>query len=300
MKFVPKAITRAVAKNQLLLNQHSPRLLFIAGTVGMVGTVVLSSRATLKIEGVLEDAEIETNLLVAQGQEAVDDENRNYTAKDLKQDILKLKVHHAQRLIKLYMPAIVLGGLSIAALTKSHSMLTKRNASLTLAYAAATEALNEYRDRVRQSVGDEREKEIYYGMKDHVIVEDTDKGPKKVNTKVATEPGLYARFYDEYAKNWQPDPELNRIFITNQQRYLNDRLHAKGHVFLNEAYDALGLERSEAGQHVGWTLDGEGDGYIDFSMYDGRNSEAFINGYEASILLDFNVDGPITKKAFNR
>lgn len=299
MKFVPNVVSRAVSSKALLINQHSPRLLFVGGVIGVTGTVVLACRGTLRLEGVLEDAEIEIQALKAQGQEAVDGD-RDYTSKDLKRDLAVLHVRHAQRVIRLYMPAIVMGTLSIAALTKSHSMLTKRNASLTVAYAAAVEAFDEYRGRVREAVGDEREKEIRYGMKDHTFVEDTEKGPKKVTEKRATTAGLYARFYDEFARNYQTDPELNRIFIVNQERMMNDRLHAKGHVFLNEVYDALGLEPSEAGQHVGWTLDGEGDGYISFGMYDGKNASTFLNGYESSILLDFNVDGPIVKKAFNR
>lgn len=296
MKFVPKAVTRVVASQSLNLAQHSPRLLFVAGVVGVGASTVLACKATLRLEGVLHDAEVEIDELRDQGTQAVDSDGIKYSAVDYKKDMTIMHVRHFQRVVRLYLPALAVGSLSIAALTKSHSILSKRNAGLTMAYAAAVEAYDEYRGRVREAVGSEREKEIHFGMVDHTIVEDTDKGPKKVVVKQATAHGLYSRFYDEFAKNWQPDPELNRIFITNQERYLNDRLHVQGHVFLNEAYDVLGLDRTQAGQIVGWTLDGEGDGYISFGMYDGKNAEAFINGYEASILLDFNVDGPIHKK----
>ena len=56
----------------------------------------------------------------------------------------------------------------------------------------------------------------------------------------------------------------------------------------------LGIPRSQAGAVVGWVL-GEGDDYIDFGMFDGNNmaTRDFVNGYERSILLDFNVDGVI-------
>ena len=63
-------------------------------------------------------------------------------------------------------------------------------------------------------------------------------------------------------------------------------------------YDALGFERSEAGQFVGWIRNRDNtaieasDGYIDFNIFDGKNyaKRAFVNGDERSILLDFNVD----------
>jgi len=72
-------------------------------------------------------------------------------------------------------------------------------------------------------------------------------------------------------------------------------LHARGHVFLNEAYDALGLERSTAGAVVGWVLDEKGDNYIDFGLYN-QKSARFVNGLERNIILDFNVDGVIFDK----
>jgi len=66
-------------------------------------------------------------------------------------------------------------------------------------------------------------------------------------------------------------------------------------VFLNEVYDMLGIERSSAGQVVGWLREGEGDGHIDFGMFEAVNRD-FVNGWERSILLDFNVDGVIYDK----
>jgi hypothetical protein len=64
---------------------------------------------------------------------------------------------------------------------------------------------------------------------------------------------------------------------------------------LNEVYDSLGLERSQAGQIVGWSLDGNGDGYVDFGIHDiaDESNRAFVNGLEHTVFLDFNVDGPI-------
>ena len=104
----------------------------------------------------------------------------------------------------------------------------------------------------------------------------------------------YARFFDEGNKQWQKNPEYNFIFIRCQQNYANDLLHARGHLFLNEVYDSLGIPRSQTGAIVGWVM-GEGDNFVDFGMYDVDNMRGhdFVNGTERSILLDFNVDGVI-------
>ena len=72
-------------------------------------------------------------------------------------------------------------------------------------------------------------------------------------------------------------------------------LQSRGHVFLNDVYDSLGIERSRAGSVVGWVLNGDGDNYVDFGIFEVDNRD-FVNGTERSILLDFNVDGVIFDK----
>lgn len=79
---------------------------------------------------------------------------------------------------------------------------------------------------------------------------------------------------------------------------MNDLLRSRGHVFLNEVYDCLGIPRTKAGQIVGWVYSKDnpvGDNYIDFGIYDVYKPAIadFVNGYERSILLDFNPDGNI-------
>ena len=108
----------------------------------------------------------------------------------------------------------------------------------------------------------------------------------------------YAKFFDEFNPNWQNDPEYNLMFLKSQQQYANDLLKARGRLFLNEVYDMLGIERTKAGQVVGWTYNMKnptGDNFVDFGIYDMSKERvrAFVNGYEPSILLDFNVDGNV-------
>ena len=88
------------------------------------------------------------------------------------------------------------------------------------------------------------------------------------------------------------------MFLFKQQNYANDTLKARGYLFLNEVYDMLGIPRTKAGQVVGWIYDEKhpiGDNFVDFGIVDVNNerSRAFMNGYERSIILDFNVDGNI-------
>lgn len=127
----------------------------------------------------------------------------------------------------------------------------------------------------------------------------------EVEKKTEFEPGDnrnntsdYARFFDETCAPWEKDPEYNVCFLNQQQNFANDLLRRQGYLFLNDVYDMLGIARTKAGQVVGWVYDEKnpiGDNYVDFGLYDLRNAR-FVNGYEKSILLDFNVDGVILDK----
>lgn len=285
MSLVPVAISRTVARNQLLLQKSSPRLLFGAGIVGVVGSTVLACRATLKMDEVLFEAQ--QNIEVAKQLE-----HPEYSEADRAKDIRIVKVQTVIKIAKLYGPAVIVGGVSIAALTKSHHILSSRNASLAAAYAALEKGFDEYRARVVAKYGEEADRDLRYGTREITIEEG---GKKKKVVRVGPgEPSIYARFFDVNSASWNKEPEYNLIFLKCQQNYVNDLLHARGHVFLNEVYDQLGIPRSKAGAVVGWVL-GAGDDFIDFGVFDDKSDRArdFVNGFEGAILLDFNVDGVI-------
>jgi hypothetical protein len=114
-----------------------------------------------------------------------------------------------------------------------------------------------------------------------------------------TTPSIYARFFDESCPSWNTNGEYNLIFLNCQQKYANDLLNSRGHVFLNEVYDMLGTPRSTAGSVTGWlkTEDGSTVNFVDFGIYDEDHVvRDFVNGAEGSILLDFNLDGVIYDK----
>jgi hypothetical protein len=293
LQTIKNAATSKVGRQILITKKHSPTLLFAGGVVGIVGTTVLACKATLKLEEVLEEAEKSH----AQANELV---HEDYSERDRKKDHVYIYVRTVVKVTKLYAPAVGLGIVSIGALTGSHVTLTKRNAGLTAAYAALDKGFNEYRDRVREEFGEEKEREIRQDIRIRdVDIHDTETGKDhQYQIKAPGEPSIYARFFDECSSSWSRQPEYNMIFLKAQQNYANDRLRTRGHIFLNEVYDMLGLERSQAGAVVGWVISKDGDNYVDFGIWDGdrERSRAFVNGYEASVLLDFNVDGVIYDK----
>jgi len=247
-------------------------------------------------------------------KDALTDDTIDYSEEDGKKDRAIIYTQTGVKLLKEYAPAIGLGVLSIATIISSHNIMKKRNIALAAAYTAINTSFKKYRKNVVERFGKEIDKELRFGVK-AVEVESkyTDKKgnekTKKEKVKAVESPidGIseYARFFDECTSTeWRKDSEYNKMFLRRSQDYANEMLKHRGHIFLNEVYDMLGMPRSKAGQAVGWVYDKEnpnGDNYVDFGLYDihrlpshlKETKEAFINGTERSILLDFNVDGAI-------
>jgi Family of unknown function (DUF6353) len=293
MKLVPEVVGRTIARNSLLAQKNSPGILLAVGVVGMVGSTVLACRATLKMDEVVDEAKNKLDT-------AKTLEHPDYSEKDRQRDISLIYFQSGVKIARLYAPAIIVGGLSIAALAGSHRILSSRNAALTAAYTVLEKGFSEYRARVVEKYGEDEDRNLRYGSQ-QVQITDPDTGKKKTVTRVADGvPSIYARFFDEYSPSWSKEPEYNLIFLQCQQNWANDLLKSRGHVFLNEIYDMCGIPRSKAGAVVGWVLsqNGETDNFINFGVFDGSSNKAreFVNGREGSILLDFNVDGIIYDK----
>jgi hypothetical protein len=293
MSFIPEVISRTVARNTLHVQKASPEILLGVGIIGLVGSTVLACRATLKMSEVLDESKSKID-------QATTLEHQDYSESDRSRDLTLIKYQTGIQIVKLYAPAIVVGGLSIYALTSSHNILSRRNAALTAAYAALEKGFDQYRARVVEKYGEEEDRDFRYGSEKVQIV-DPDTGKKKTVTRVGPDdPSIYARFFDPVSPSWSKEPEYNLIFLKCQQNYANDLLLSRGHVFLNEVYDMLGIPRSKAGAVVGWVVskNGETDNFVNFGVFDGKEQVArdFVNGREGAILCDFNVDGVIYDK----
>lgn len=289
---IKQIVTSKTGLAILATQKNSPAILFGAGVIGVLGTVVLASRATLKLSDALDEFEVGK----AKSEAAFN--NNRIGSETAKSNNVILRTHLVLDVAKLYLPAVVLGTASIGALGGSHYILTRRNAQLTAAIVAIDKAFKEYRSRVVAEQGEDKDREYMYGTSTRDEFSETKKGEPKV-TKVTTfgdGSSPYSVVFDNDNKNWQPTPEYNAFFLRQQQNYLNDRLRSKGHVFLNDAYRELGFPDTEAGAVTGWRWQGDGDNFIDFGCWTDNTLEdirEFMRNGDRGILVDFNVDGII-------
>ena len=298
-------LTRTFNRTGLKIKKHSPEILLAAGTVGVVVSGIMACKATLKVNEILDESkqQIDTIHSVAADPNMAE----KYTAEDSKKDLAIVYTQTAVKMIKLYGPSVGLGVVSLGCMIGSNRILSKRNVALAAAYTAVDKSFKEYRGRVIERFGKQLDKELRYNIKAKEIeeVSKDENGHEVVKKEVVDviedDPNNYSPYsivFDDGNEGWDPDPERTKFFLIQQQNWANERLKAKGHLFLNEVYDMLGARRTKAGAQVGWVYDEKnvvGDNYVDFGIFDTRRSKArdFVNGYEKVIVLDFNVDGYI-------
>lgn len=280
-------VTRLVGRAGLVLSKHAPTILTAAGTVGFIGTTILASKATLKVEETVAE---ETALLVKvhEAQEA-----GKLSDKDATHDKVVLYSRMTTKLAKLYAPAIILGAASIASLATGHGIMLKRNASLAAAYAAVDQAFKTYKKKVESKFG----KDAVLEALSSVATEDLTKDEMTVESVAAVnDVSPYGVIFDDTNVNWSADEDLAMLHLKCQQQYANDILQTRGHIFLNEVYKMLGFPHTPAGAVTGW-VKGNGDDFVDFNIFDGMFEGEDQNGRTVTKwALDFNVDGVMYDK----
>lgn len=296
-----KSVNGVTSKAVMKLKKHSPEILVVAGIAGTVVSAVLACKATTKVAEILDETK-GTLDTIHEGMETGAINGQKYTTEDGKKDTVVVYAQTGMKLAKLYAPAIILGTLSITSILASNNILRKRNVALGAAYAAIDKSFKEYRGRVIERFGEQVDTELKYGIKAKKFEEievdpETGKEKKVKKTVMVADPNLqsdYAVYFDSKSRNYETNPDYNRMFLKAQQAFANDKLQTRGHLFLNEVLDDLDLPRTPAGQIVGWTKDGP-DGYVNFRIVEVER-ETEDGRHEPALLLDFNVEGNIWEK----
>ena len=279
-KFDMKNVTRAFHKTGLKLKKHSPEILVVTGIVGVVVSTVMACKATTKV-----------NDVIAKGKEAVNDvhdkmadaeagiiQAEEYTPKEQRKDLAVAYAKTGYELVKLYAPAATVGVLSLTAIVGSHKILRKRNVALAAAYASTDKLFKEYRGRLIDRFGKEVDRELLYNLKNKeieevTVSEDGSESTQKKTVKVIEGPlyDEFARIFDESCVAWTKSPEKNRFFLAEVERFANQKLQEQGFLFMNDVYEALGFDKTAAGQVVGWVFNEEnpiGENYVSFGIFD--------------------------------
>lgn len=293
MKYVPKKLSRFGYRSALKVSKNSPTILVVAGVVGFGATVVMAAKASRKGQIVVNAHKAErAKIGDVPAKGSVDKQIR----KEKQVEVLELYYNTGMELTKVYGPTVAVGTLSVASVLWGHNILKGRHVATLAAYSGLSEQFAAYRSRVARTVGEKAERDIYHGAYGEYVEDPDHKGEYKMqpNWSEAGNELNYARpWFDEVNRLWTKNPDTNSHFLRGVQSHMNQLLNVRGHLFLNEVYDALHMPRCPEGQQMGWVLDNpDGDSFVDFGFMtsDDPNTIAFNQGIEPRVRLNMNVD----------
>lgn len=303
-KFTNK-VSLKMGRTGLKIRKYGPEIALATGVAGVIGTVVLACKETLKADEVLDRHNDRLNRLQKAVEIVESGEDEEYDERDVKRDKFVIYCKFGGELLRLYAPAIILGTTSIGLILWSHGIMKGRYLGAVAAYNAVNEAFNTYRERVRNEAGAETDRHYMFGTeRDEVtgsVIDENGKRKKK-DDYVEVIPNNIKK--SEYTRVWGPgetrafmqNNDNCRAFLIGQQEIANCILNTKGHLFFNEVLDMLGYPQTDIGAITGWVKGANGkDGYVDFGVLDLHRPDIqeWIDNKTKTITLDFNVDGPI-------
>ena len=231
------------------ISNHSPEILTGIGIAGMITSTVLAVKATPKAVQIIEE-------------EKKEKETEKLPAKD----IVKITW-------KCYIPSAVTCAASVACLIGARSVQSKRTAALATAYKLSETALNDYREKVIETIGEKKEKNI----RDEVAKEQVKRDQVSTKEIILTEKGNTLCYDVISGRYFKSDIEK----IKRAENELNKKLLSEMYLSLNEFYDALGLKPTSLGNELGWNLD---DGLIDIHF-----SSQIADNDTPCVVVDYHI-----------
>lgn len=292
---------------------RSPELLIGAGVVGLVGAAVVAVRRGVRWHSAAK-AEIVHDLETIKKAEG----SPQYTREDKVQDYARVIGKGVWSFTQIYGPSVAAGVASVVSILAGTGVLKGRLAAMTSAAATAKVALERYRSRVREKLGEDADYEFAYEVSAKKAKIKHEDGTKESLVTYHLVPSSgewmaaspYSRLWDENAMEWCANRDIQFLTLRSLENHFNQELNARGVVFLNDVYKALGLPMSKDAALVGWIKDYEkpkmaklaaelgrvpGDGMISFGVFENESpsARAYLAGDDNRVVLDFNVDGVI-------
>lgn len=271
-----------VGKIKLGAKRNAPELLLGLGLFTGTLCLVTTGRATIKAK--------ELNDII----NSIDLEQMNecLTEEEHKKMVKKLYTKHALDLAKTYALPVGLYAITVASIFSSYKIQKNRQLALSAALSACTAAYSTLVGKLKAgAAAGLTAQQVMDGVEGKINPET---GEMTMEQGVPVD-GLYTARFDEYSTSWEKDRFQNECTLRSEESWANNMLRLRGYVFLNEIYDRLGLTPTKAGQIVGWTTDGVGDGYVDFNTKDAAEYED-VRFDRNAFDLEFNVDGDILNK----
>lgn len=210
------------------VKKHSPEILIGMGIAGAASSVIFAVKATPKAMILLEEKRQELGVEKLEAKEII------------------------KTAAPVYIPTAVSFGVSVACIVGASSVNARRNAALTAAYTLSESTLRTYRDKVLETVGEDKEREI----RQKAAIEQQQRTPELQTLVVSSAAGQLKCF----------DSLSGRYFVSTKNEIdkavneFNRQLRDDMRISLNDWYDLIGLDTNKLGDMLGWDIE---RGYVE-------------------------------------
>lgn len=301
--------------------KHSPEILVVSGILSAAASVGLAIYSTTKLNSVLNpiSKKIDTIKLQLKDDNAI--QNKEVDVKESRKALALEYAHAAGKVIALYTPSILFFGASIGCILGSHHIMKSRNLALAAACTTLEHSYKNYRERVKEKLGEEAEEKIYKDIRDEKVeIVDPKTGKTKVKKigvpHTSMDGNEWNIMYDCGNTNWERDARLNWDFLMGAQDYLTTKLKRQGYLFLSDVWDYLGVTTAQIGEEkmrashiLGWIYEPTNpkrDNEIRFGLTEKgtrhplpKIKEQIAMNFPA-FWLDLNVDGDILSGEYGK
>lgn len=226
-------LAKSIKGIKAVVTKHAPEILTGVGIAGMVITTVSAVKATPKALQIIEEKKKKEN----------------------KEELKPMEV--VQATWKCYAPAVITGITSIGCLIGGSSVSARRNAALATAYNLSRTTLKDYKEKVIETIGEDKEQAI----RDKIAKEKIEQNPVSKTQVIISEKGNTLCYDSVGGRYFRSDIDhINKV--VNE---LNRRMLVEDYISLNDFYSELGLKDTDLGDEIGWNLGREGYIELDFS-----------------------------------
>lgn len=282
---------KLLGKVKLGAKRNAPELLLGGALITGTATVILTGRASIKAKELADQRAVDKAAM------AYKLSKDGYSEEEIEVEIRKTFVSYALSLAKEYAVPVALYAATVGMIFGSYKIQKNRQVALSAALASCTAAYKTLVNKLQTgAAAGLTAKEVLDGIEVAHSV-DPETGELTVE-KYQGEPidtSVYKVRFDEYSTVWEKDKFVNEMTLKCEENWANDKLRLQGYLFLNDVYDRLGLPRTKTGQIVGWLAEGDGDGYVDFGVFDCEGYQD-VRYNRNAFDLNFNVDGDILSK----
>lgn len=215
-----------------VISKNSPVILTGLSVGGFITTVIFASRASVKASRIL-DEEMEYRM-----------DSAVYNTSE----VPPLSVKETVILTwKCYIPTACMGLVTIACMIGSVSISQRRNAALATVYGLTETAFREYKDKVVETIGKNKELKV----RDDISGDHVKANPASSAEVIITGKGEVLCLDSLSGRYFKSDIEAIRR-VVNQ---VNKELMTNMWMSLNELYFYLGLQSIKVGDQLGWDVD---------------------------------------------